>query len=45
MVMMVNLEFLVFRDRLVHVGYQVKVVEEERVCQAHLDNQDLLDHQ
>jgi hypothetical protein len=45
MVMMVSLEFLAFRDHLVHVGYQVKVVEEERVYQVHLENQDLLDHQ
>jgi hypothetical protein len=41
-VMMVSLEFLVFRD---HVVYQVKVVEGERVYLVHLDNQDLLEHQ
>jgi hypothetical protein len=44
-VMMVSLEFLVFRDHLGHVGYRVKVVEGERVYLVHLDNQDLLDYQ
>jgi hypothetical protein len=44
-VKMVSLEFLVFRDHLVHVVSQVKVVGEGKVCKVHLDNQDLLDHQ